>query len=280
MAYNEMSPADYAAINGNNNSSWGGDWGAWIVLFLIFGMFGFGGFGGFGWGGGFGGMGGANNPGIQGIATRADITEGFALNDIQNGIRGIQQGICDSTYALNNSVTSGFHGVDNAICSLGYNVQQGFNNSNVAMLQGFNAVERGQADIARQVSDCCCQNQRAIDGVNYNLSQTACAITNTLNSNTRDIIDNQNQNSRAILDYLCRDKIETLQQDNQALRLAASQSNQNAVLMAAMDANKAEIIRRTGADYPTASYLVQPPTPINFPTNGCGQVQFGYGCVA
>lgn len=241
----ELTPADIAACtNSNRNDGWGGDWGAWIVLFLIFGMFGFGGFGGFGWGGGFGGMGGANNPGIQGIATRADITEGFALNDIQNGIRG---------------------------------VQQGFNNSNIAMLQGFNAVERGQADIARQVSDCCCQNQRAIDGVNYNLSQTACAITNTLNSNTRDIIDNQNQNSRAILDYLCRDKIDTLQQENQALRERASRSDQNAYFRATMEANTAEIIRRVGADYPTASYLVQPPTPINFPTNGCGQVQLSYG---
>ena len=56
-----------------------------------------------------------------------------------------------------------------------------------------------------------------------------------------------------------------------------SQSNQNAVLGARIDAAVAEILRRTGNDCPTAAYIVQPPTPVNFPTNGCGTVQFG-GC--
>jgi hypothetical protein len=36
-------------------------------------------------------------------------------------------GLADSTYALNNSITTGFHGVDNAICTIGYNMQSGFN---------------------------------------------------------------------------------------------------------------------------------------------------------
>ena len=121
MSYgNEMSPADVAAVvrnndgNGNNGyGGWGGDWSSWIILFLIFGMFGWGGFGGFG--GGFGG--GAD---LQGMATRADINEGFALNSLQGSINAIQQGICDSTYALTN----------------------GFNNTNMGMMQGFNGVER------------------------------------------------------------------------------------------------------------------------------------------
>jgi hypothetical protein len=47
-----------------------------------------------------------------------------------------------------------------------------------------------------------------------------------------------------------------------------------------MDANKAEILRRTGADCPTAAYIVQPPTPVHFPYNncgcGCGNNGFGY----
>jgi hypothetical protein len=102
-----------------------------------------------------------------------------------------------------------------------------------------------------------------------------CDLGNVVQNTTRDIIDNANGNTRAILDFLVQDKISTLTAENQSLRLAASQSNQNAVLMAAMDANKAEILRRTGAECPTAAYLVQPPTPVNFPVNGCGQVQFG-----
>ena len=253
---------------GYNNGScggWGGDWGAWIILFLIFGMFGWGGFGGFG-----GGWGGGN--GVQGALTRADLCSEFNFNGLENAVRGVQQGICDSTYALNTSILNGFHGVDNAVCNLGYQTQQGFNATQVALMQGFNAAQA-------QAAECCCQTQRAIDGVNYNMATNTCALQNTMNNNTRDIIDNANANSRAILDYLCQDKISTLQSENQALRLAASQSNQNAVLMAAMDANKAEILRRTGAECPTPAYVVQPPQPVNFPTNCCGQFSgWNNGC--
>lgn len=269
MSYgNEMSPADVAAVvrnnDGNNNNgygAWGGDWASWIILFLIFGMFGWGnGFGGFG--NGFGG-----NGGLNGVLTRADLCQDMNFGQVQDGIRGIQQGICDSTFALNNTITNGFHGVDNAVCNLGFTTQQGFNATQVAMMQGQNALQA-------QIADCCCGVQRAIDGINYNMATNTCALQNTMNNNTRDIIDNQNAGTRAILDYLCQDKISTLQQENQTLRLAASQSNQNAVLMAAMDANKAEILRRTGAECPTAAYIVQPPTPVTFPTNCCGQATF------
>ena len=91
------------------------------------------------------------------------------------------------------------------------------------------------------------------------MAQNTCALQNTMNNNTRDIIDNQNAGTRAILDYLCQDKIQTLQNENQSLRLAASQANQNAVLQAAMDANTAEIIRRTGNDCPVPAYVVPNP---------------------
>jgi hypothetical protein len=237
----EMTPADIRACCGNdNNGGFGGMWGDWIILFLLFGMFGYGGFGG---GFGFGGFGGG---GLNGVLTRADINEGFALNNITGGIQAIQQGICDSTYALTNAINGGFHG-----------------------------VERGMWDVSRQIGDCCCQTQRAIDGVNYNMAKGFCDLGNVIQNTTRDVIDNANANSRAILDFLTQDKIATLTAENQNLKFAASQSNQNAVLMAAMDANKAEILRRTGAECPTPAYLVNAPTPVSFPVNACGQVQFG-----
>ena len=214
--------SDIAAVTGRNDGMFGGgDWSAWIILFLLFGMFGRG-----SWG--FGGGGGSD---FQGYATRADINEGFALNGLQTGITAIQQGLCDTPYALNNSI-----------------------------------------------KDCCCTTQRAIDGVNFNLAKGFCDLGNVVNTSTRDILENQNSNTRAILDFLTNDKIATLTAENQSLRLAASQSNQNAVLMAAMDANKAEILRRTGAECPTAAYIVQPPTPVHFPYNncGCGGNAYGY----
>ena len=220
--------SDIAAVtdSNRNNGMFGGDWSAWIILFLLFGLFGNNGWGGFG--GGFGNGGGS---GFQGYATRADINEGFALNGLQTGITAIQQGLCDTTYALNNAI-----------------------------------------------KDCCCTTQRSIDGVNFNMAKGFCDLGNVVNNGTRDILENNNANTRAILDFLTQDKIATLTAENQSLKLTASQANQNAVLMAAMDANKAEILRRTGAECPTPAYVVQPPTPVHFPYNncGCGNGVYGY----
>ena len=109
----------YQGGYGGNGSMWGGDWSAWIILFLIWGAF------GGGWGNGFGGgTNGVNSPGFQSWATRADINDGFALNNLQSGINSIQNGICDSTYTLTNAINNGFHGVDTAMCNLGYQLQQ------------------------------------------------------------------------------------------------------------------------------------------------------------
>lgn len=241
MDSNNYTLSDIAAVtdgNRNNSGMFGGDWSAWIILFLLFGMFG----GGYGFGGGFGAFGGG--AGLQGIVTRADINEGFALNNLQGGINSIQQGICDSTYALTNSINSGFHGVE------------------------------------RQIADCCCGTQRAIDSVNFNIAKGFCDLGNAVNTSTRDVLENANNNTRAILDFLTNDKIESLRAENQALKMSVSQTNQNAVLMAAMDANKAEILRRTGAECPTPAYIVQPPTPVTFPVNNCGcggGSAYGYG---
>ena len=193
-----------ANIDGNgNNNGWGAD-GGWIwFLVVILAIFG-------GWGGngfGFGGNGRGN------CATQEDVR---AAVDQQTLISKLDQqtyGLADSTFALNNTIVNGFHGIDNAICTLGYQNQQGFN------------------EMAHQISDCCCTTQRAIDGVNYNLATQTNAIQNAMCNNTRDIIDNQNSNTRSILDFLVNDKIATLQAENQNLKLAASQAAQNQYLV-------------------------------------------------
>ena len=120
-------------------------------------------------------------------------------------------------------------------------------------------------------ADCCCTTQRAIDGVNYNMATNTNAIQQTLCGNTRDILENNNNNTRAILDFLTQDKISTLTAENQALKFQASQTAQNAFITANQDAQTAELIRRLGADCPVNAYVVQPPTPVTFPTNCCGQ---------
>lgn len=98
-----------------NNGGFGGFGDDWVGLIIILALLGWGGNGGFG----FGGFGGNNGY--------SEVQRGFDQNAVINKLDGLTYGLSDSTYALNNSIMSGFHGVDNAICNLGYNVQSGFN---------------------------------------------------------------------------------------------------------------------------------------------------------
>ena len=231
--------------NNSGNGMWGGDgWWAIILFAMIFGW----GRGGFGFGG-FGG-GASTDPGLQGIATRADVNEAIAFNGLERGISAIQQGICDSTYALNNAVTGGF------------------NSTNVAMLQGFNGVDKSLCQLGYNLQDCCCQTQNAIQGVRYDMATQACDTRNTIQNSTRDIIDNQNANYRGLMDFMVQSKIDSLQSENQALKLAASQANQNSYLTATLDAQTSELIRRINP-MPVPAY--QDPAPYPF----CGS---GYSC--
>ena len=47
-----------------------------------------------------------------------------------------------------------------------------------------------------------------------------CAVTTAIANSTRDTIDNQNRNARAILDVLNQDYIRTLESENQSLKLS------------------------------------------------------------
>lgn len=199
--------SDIAAVSGRNNGNDGifGDNGWWIILLFLFA----------GWGrnGGFGFEGGdAGN-----CATQADVRAAVDQQTLISKLDNQTYGLADSTYTLNNSITNGFHGVDTAICNLGYQNQQGFN------------------AIANQISNCCCENGRAIErgfaDVNYNIATQACNTQRAIADSTRDIIDNQNAGVRSILDFLTQDKIATLTAENQSLKLAASQAAQNNYLI-------------------------------------------------
>ena len=249
------------ANTGNNGGGfgWGGD-GAWWIIILF--LFVFCGWGNGGFGGGYGN--GANGAGFQGYATRADINEGFAMNNLQSGINAIQQGICDATYALTNAVNSGF------------------STTQMSMMQGFNGVQAQICSLGAQLAQCCCDIRASIQDVRYEMAQNTCNITNQMNNNTRDILESQNSNTRAILDYLCQEKIDAKNEkiaeqaaQIQALQLQASQAAQNAVFAASQEAQTAELIRRLGKDYPVNAVVVQPSTPVSFPTNCCGQFNGG-----
>lgn len=189
----------------------------------------------------------------QGTTTREEISYGFDMNGLENGIRGIQNGLCDGFYSansalmsglagVNTNLASGFSGVNNAVCSLGYQTQQGFNDTNLALLNASNAqtiaAMQNQNSLQTQISDCCCTTQSNLKDIAYQMATDTCSITTTDSNNARDIIDSQNENTRAILAAIqqnkveaMQDKIDTLTAQNNQLAFQASQQAQNAYLL-------------------------------------------------
>lgn len=229
--------SDIAAVTGNRNGNGDGmfgDNGWWIILLFLFAGWGGRGFGGFG-GGGFDG----SVP-----ATQADVRAAVDQQTLISKLDNQTYGLADSTYALNNAITNGFHGVDNAICTLGYNIQNGMNT------------------ISHQISDCCCENGRALErgfaDVGYNMATIANNTQRAICDSTRDIIDANNAGVRSILDFITNDKIATLTAENQGLRLAASQAAQNNYLVNQL------------RPCPIPAYTVPNPYCCNTYVNTCG----------
>ena len=100
------------------------------------------------------------------------------------------------------------------------------------------------------------------------MATDTCAIQNTIQNTTRDLMDNQNAGTRAILDFLTQDKIATLTAENQSLKFAASQAQQNAFITANQEAQTAELIRRI-SPMPVPAYSVPAPYPYGY-NGGCG----------
>ena len=268
IGVSEASLSDIAAVtnrnDGYNNGVFGNEW-AWIVILLLFGW-GRNGFGGFG--GGYGNGNGCDAP----CATQADVR---AAVDQQTLISKIDQqtyGLADSFTALNNTLNNNFRGIDNAICTLGYQGAQHANNLSAQMAQqgcDTRAAIQGNTTqgvmntnaIQRQIENCCC----ALEKENMQNRFDAQAY----NCNTLQAID---ASTDRILKYLQDEKTQALRDENQALRLAASQERQNQFL-----------ISQLGYQCPKPAYVVQPPQQVTFPTNCCGGVNYanynnGCGC--
>ena len=119
------------------------------------------------------------------------------------------------------------------------------------LMQQLNAMQM-------QAANCCCENRAAIAQVRYDMAAQACDTRNTVQNATRDIIDNANSNSRAILDFLTQSKLSDLQAENQGLKLAASQAAQNSYLVSQLRPS------------PIPAYTVQNPYCCNqFACCGC-----------
>nr|DAH49268.1 MAG TPA: hypothetical protein [Caudoviricetes sp.] len=211
----------------------GGD-GAWwlIVLFL----FAFCGWGGNSWG---------NNAGNSGgVVDGYVLTSDFA--NVERKIESVNQGLCDGFYQQAQLV----NGTNMTMANGFAQAELSRSNQQAALMQQLNAMQM-------QAANCCCENRAAIAQVRYDMAAQACDTRNTVQNATRDIIDNANSNSRAILDFLTQSKLQDLQSENQGLKLAASQAAQNSYLVSQLRPS------------PIPAYTVQNPYCCN-QFAGCG----------
>ena len=224
------------APTGMMNSGFGGFGGdgAWWIIILF--LFVFCGWGGNGWG---------NNDNSGGVVDGYVLTSDFA--NVERKIESVNQGLCDGFYQQAQLV----NGTNMAMANGFAQAELSRSNQQAALMQQLNAMQM-------QAANCCCENRAAIAQVRYDMATQACDTRNTVQNATRDIIDANNQNSRAILDFLTQSKLSDLQAENQGLKLAASQAAQNSYLVSQLRPS------------PIPAYTVQNPYCCNqFSCCGC-----------
>ena len=194
-----------APTNTGGGFGFGGDGAWWLIVLFLFIFAG-------GWGNGFG------NNGNGGVVDGYVLTSDFA--NVERKIDGVNDGLCNGFYQQAQLV----NGTNMAMANGFAQAELSRSNQQAALMQQLTAMQM-------QNQECCCNTQRSIEGVRYDMAAQACDTRNTVQNATRDIIDNANSNSRAILDFLTQSKLSDLQAENQGLKLAASQAAQNSYLV-------------------------------------------------
>lgn len=273
LTTSEMTPADFAAVTGNNGNGFGNGDGAWwlIVLFLFAAMG--------GWGNGFGGNNGGGTGNLYPWLNQQDqINDGFrdqmlntTVNGIQQGVNNLSTQLCNCCGDVQMALANGFAGVEQ-----GANARQMADmNQNFAlqtsMMQGFNAL-------GSQFADCCCENRLGIANLGADIARENCADRQALNEGVRDIIANQTAGIQSIKDQLCQDKIDAkndeiaqLRQEVLYARGQASQDVQTAVLRQGQEAEVDALYNRLN-NCPVGTVPVYGRQPIFTCENngGCG----------
>lgn len=142
-----LSASDVALLTNDRNSNNGGfGYGSdcwWILLFLIFG-----------WGRGFGGnYGNGGNDMSYGYnaccapVTQQGMADAFNFNNLDNAVRGVQNGLCDGFYAMNTSILNGVNGIQSTLC-------QGFAGVNNAITTNGYETRLGTQALSAQLANC------------------------------------------------------------------------------------------------------------------------------
>jgi len=278
----------YPMTGGFGNSGFGGfggDSAIWLIVLLALiwgnGNNGFGGFGGNGFDNGYAWLSNGQKEIMQNTNTGFDTLHlSNQLENVQSGISGLSNQLCsccgDITGAINNTAYNAEIAASNRQMA---NMNQNFSNQ-LATLQGFN-------NLSSDLASCCCENRLGIANLNSTILSENCADRYEAAKNTRDIIENATNNTRAVLDKLCQleldgvksqldaknDRIADLQREISMKDLAASQIEQTAQLRASQATTANQLVSELRS-CPIPAQPVYGNQPIftcpNMYTNGCG----------
>lgn len=286
--------ADIAAATGNNNNGNDNGWGdgnAWWIIILF--LFVFCGWGNGNWGNGNNGGG----AGAQGALTRGELCQDMNFADVQNGIRGISEGmntgfanlnstICHQQYdtaslinGVNSAMAAGFAGVDNAVCTLGYQqqmgvntLQQAINGVNVANMQNTNALQT-------QLSNCCCDLRTGQMQIGNQIERANCDTNYNAATNTTAIIQNAHNDTDRILARL--EAMESARKDETIADLRTKLASCGDQTTAQYIINQ---IRGIVSPTPVPAYPAASPCGLGnwsqavLANNGCGCCGNNFGC--
>lgn len=239
-ANKSMDPAALMAMMNNNGMGGNGGWW-WIWIILIF----------FCWGG-FGGNGFGRDGNAAGRLA-SELNTDANTNLLMQAINGNKDAINSLSTTLNCDVTS----IQNALSQINSGVNQISCDCKLSSCEVINAITSGNANLASQLANCCCQTQRSIDSVNLNLTKmdadnrlAICQQTNSLqnaitggfnnlmtdNASKFNVIGAKiDAQTQIINDKFCQlemremqNKIDTLRAEKSALELGLSQSAQTA----------------------------------------------------
>lgn len=197
----------------------------------------------FGWGnGGFGGFGG----GRGGVGENYVLATDFAT--IERKLDGVNNGLCDGFYAQNTNMLTGFNGIQQTLC-------QGFNGIERSLAQNGYQTQAGFNALGAQLAQCCCDVRTELMQNRYLNERQTCDIVAAINAGNQRLVD-----------IYTTDKLASKDARIAALEAQISNAEQSAYLLNELK------------PCPKASYIVQPPQQVTFPTNCCGNVAYaGYG---
>ena len=264
-----LTVADAIALRGNNgnnnncNDDFGGNNAWWVIILILFIAI-----GGRGWGyggnnnGGDCGCGGTNTVvipsnmnGFGGYsacctpATQQGLTDAFNFNQLDNGQRGLERGLCDGFYTTNLAITNLGTQMQQGFCSADRANLQGFNQLQNQLCQGFNGIQNAISQTNYNMKDCCCETRESIMQSNFNNQSNFNSLQNQLAScccelgrgqenikyalaqQTCDIIANADKNTDRIINHLVQTEMENLRTELQSAQFQLSQNSQTRALI-------------------------------------------------